>query len=199
MPEGLYQCSMLNAQCRMRNAQRSQLPNTQRGVWLVRCLNMNEQRLTSSAKPYDIHERLLDFAVEIVNAAQFLHTRGPIGARTFLSVALSRNVGGCECRRKRRRIESRRLHSEEPNRVERGKGVAISASHMSPRQFGRCGVRPARAGIRPAGPNYRQDRAQRLRNRQKRCPTCGQWRQGQRVRSDDESEPRTQNPFGIVH
>ena len=40
---------------------------------------MNEKGLTPSGKPYDIHERLLEFAVEIVNAAQFLHTRGPIG------------------------------------------------------------------------------------------------------------------------
>lgn len=48
-------------------------------MWLVRCLYMNEHRLTPSGKPYDIHERLLDFACEIVGAAQFLHTRGPIG------------------------------------------------------------------------------------------------------------------------
>ena len=40
---------------------------------------MNEQRLTPSGKPFDIHERLLDFACDIVRAAQFLHTRGPIG------------------------------------------------------------------------------------------------------------------------
>src|SRR6185436_3697768 len=39
---------------------------------------MNEQRLTASGKPFDIHERLLDFACDIVRAAQFLHTRGPI-------------------------------------------------------------------------------------------------------------------------
>jgi four helix bundle protein len=40
---------------------------------------MDEQRLTPSGKPFDIHERLLDFACEIVRAAQFLHTRDPIG------------------------------------------------------------------------------------------------------------------------
>jgi four helix bundle protein len=39
---------------------------------------MNTQRLTPSGKPFDIHERLLDFACDIVRAAQFLHTRGPI-------------------------------------------------------------------------------------------------------------------------
>jgi len=49
------------------------------GRWLVGCLYMNEQRLTPSGKPFDIHERLLDFACDIVRAAQFLHTRGPIG------------------------------------------------------------------------------------------------------------------------
>lgn len=40
---------------------------------------MNDQRQTPSGKPFDIHERLLDFACEIVRAAQFLHTRSAIG------------------------------------------------------------------------------------------------------------------------
>ena len=35
-----------------------------------------------SGKPYDIHERLLLFACDIVKASQFLHTRGGI-ARAF--------------------------------------------------------------------------------------------------------------------
>ena len=47
--------------------------------WLARCLNMTTQRLTPSGKPYDIHERLLEFGCDIVRTAQFLHTRGPIG------------------------------------------------------------------------------------------------------------------------
>ena len=49
---------------------------------------MNEQRLTASGKPYDIHERLLNFACDIVNAVQFLHTRGPV-ARAFSYQLLS--------------------------------------------------------------------------------------------------------------
>jgi four helix bundle protein len=49
---------------------------------------MNEQRLTPSGKPYDIHERLLIFACDIVNAVQFLHSRGPI-ARAFSYQLLS--------------------------------------------------------------------------------------------------------------
>jgi four helix bundle protein len=40
---------------------------------------MNTQTTTPSGKPYDIHERLLLFACNIVRTAQFLHTRGPIG------------------------------------------------------------------------------------------------------------------------
>jgi four helix bundle protein len=39
---------------------------------------MNTQKLTLSGKPYDIHERLLLFACDIVRVVQFLHTRGPI-------------------------------------------------------------------------------------------------------------------------
>ena len=49
---------------------------------LGRCLYMNQKRLTPSGKPYDIHERSLEFACDIVNAVQFLHTRGPV-ARAF--------------------------------------------------------------------------------------------------------------------
>ena len=65
----------------MRNAQCARLNggNDQTGHWLVGCLYMNERRLTPSGKPFDIHERLLEFACDIVRAAQFLHTRGPIG------------------------------------------------------------------------------------------------------------------------
>src|SRR5688572_15894134 len=49
---------------------------------------MHEKRLTPSGKPYDIHERLLIFACDIVNAVQFLHSRGPI-ARAFSYQLLS--------------------------------------------------------------------------------------------------------------
>ena len=39
---------------------------------------MDKPKTTPSGKPYDIHERLLLFACDVVGAAQFLHTRGPI-------------------------------------------------------------------------------------------------------------------------
>jgi hypothetical protein len=57
-------------------------------AWLARCLYMTQKRLTPSGKPYDIHERLLDFACDIVNAVQFLHTRGLV-ARAFSYQLLS--------------------------------------------------------------------------------------------------------------
>lgn len=40
---------------------------------------MKHSNLTPSGKPYDLHERLLLFACDIVGAVQFLHRRGPIG------------------------------------------------------------------------------------------------------------------------
>ena len=40
---------------------------------------MGNRTHANSKKPFDIRERLLEFACEIVRAAQFLHTRGPIG------------------------------------------------------------------------------------------------------------------------
>jgi len=42
---------------------------------------MEQTKLTPSGKPFDIHERLLLFACDIVRVTQFLHTRGPIGRR----------------------------------------------------------------------------------------------------------------------
>jgi len=55
---------------------------------------MNSQELTPHGKPYDIHERLLDFACDIVRAAQFLHTRGPIGrALSYQLLAAGTSTG----------------------------------------------------------------------------------------------------------
>jgi four helix bundle protein len=42
---------------------------------------MEQTKLTPSGKPFDIHERLLLFACDIVRVVQFLHTRGPIARR----------------------------------------------------------------------------------------------------------------------
>jgi hypothetical protein len=40
---------------------------------------MNHPTLTPSGKPFDLHERLLLFACDVVRAVEFLHKRGPIG------------------------------------------------------------------------------------------------------------------------
>jgi four helix bundle protein len=42
------------------------------------CICMEQTKLTPSGKPFDIHERLLLFACDIVKVTQFLHTRGAI-------------------------------------------------------------------------------------------------------------------------
>jgi four helix bundle protein len=41
-------------------------------------LDMSDKPTAPIGKPYDIHERLLEFACAIVSIAQFLHKRGPI-------------------------------------------------------------------------------------------------------------------------
>jgi len=43
--------------------------------------DMEQTKRTPSGKPFDIHERLLLFACDIVRLTQFLHTRGPIARR----------------------------------------------------------------------------------------------------------------------
>ena len=40
---------------------------------------MKQPTLTPSGKPFDLHERLLLFACDVVRAVEFLHKRGPIG------------------------------------------------------------------------------------------------------------------------
>ena len=48
----------------------------------------------TSKKPFDIRERLLEFACDIVRAAQFLHTTGPIGrALSYQLLTAGTSVG----------------------------------------------------------------------------------------------------------
>jgi four helix bundle protein len=42
---------------------------------------MEQPRRTKTAKPYDLHERTLLFAVDIVSAVQYLQRRGPVARR----------------------------------------------------------------------------------------------------------------------
>jgi four helix bundle protein len=58
------------------------------------CIHMEQTKLTSSGKPFDIHERLLLFACDIVKVTQFLHTRGAIGrALSYQILAAGTSVG----------------------------------------------------------------------------------------------------------
>jgi four helix bundle protein len=55
---------------------------------------MEHHRPASVQKPFDIHERLLCFACDVVRAAQFLHTRSPIGrALSYQLLAAGTSVG----------------------------------------------------------------------------------------------------------
>ena len=55
---------------------------------------MDDKKRTPSGKPYDLHERLLLFACDIVTAVQFLHRRGPIGrAVSYQLLAAGTSVG----------------------------------------------------------------------------------------------------------
>ena len=48
------------------------------GAAAAALLTMRTDPCTPNDKPYDIHERLLDFACGVVGVAQYLHQRGPI-------------------------------------------------------------------------------------------------------------------------
>jgi len=55
---------------------------------------MERPKVTSTGKPYDLHQRLLLFACDIIRAAQFLHRRGPIArALSYQLLAAGTSVG----------------------------------------------------------------------------------------------------------
>jgi four helix bundle protein len=55
---------------------------------------MDDKKRTPTGKPFDLHERLLLFACDIVTAVQFLHRRGPIGrAVSYQLLACGTSVG----------------------------------------------------------------------------------------------------------
>ena len=58
------------------------------------CFLMKHPTTTPSGKPYDIRERLLIFACDIVEASQFLHTQGAIArALSYQLLAAGTSVG----------------------------------------------------------------------------------------------------------
>jgi four helix bundle protein len=60
----------------------------------VFCLDMKQTILTASGKPFDLHERLLLFACDIVRAVEFLHKRGPIArALSYQILSAGTSVG----------------------------------------------------------------------------------------------------------
>jgi four helix bundle protein len=55
---------------------------------------MKQHSLTASGKPFDLHERLLLFACDVVRAVEFLHKHGPIGrALSYQILAAGTSVG----------------------------------------------------------------------------------------------------------
>jgi four helix bundle protein len=55
---------------------------------------MKHREKTPNGKPYDLHERLLVFACDMIRAVQFLHRRGPIArALSYQILAAGTSVG----------------------------------------------------------------------------------------------------------
>jgi four helix bundle protein len=55
---------------------------------------MKQPTLTASGKPFDLHERLLLFACDVVRAVEFLHRRGPVGrALSYQILSAGTSVG----------------------------------------------------------------------------------------------------------
>jgi len=151
---------------------------------------MNEQRLTPSGKPYDIHERLLEFAVEIVNAAQFLHTRGPIGRALSYQLLSAGTSAGASA-------EESDGASSHDDFIAKNR-IAVKEAKESRFRLRVC-RRSNLLDTRFDPLVQESDELVRilakivhnaLRNRKDRCPTCGQRRKPRRRgRSDDDSNP----------
>jgi four helix bundle protein len=55
---------------------------------------MRQPRTTPSGKPFDLHERLLVYACDVVRAVVFLHNRGPVGrALSYQILSAGTSVG----------------------------------------------------------------------------------------------------------
>jgi four helix bundle protein len=55
---------------------------------------MEQQDWSISEKPYDLRQRLLNFAVLCIRVVQYLHTRGPIAIKLSEQVLTSSNSAG---------------------------------------------------------------------------------------------------------
>jgi len=55
---------------------------------------MKQSTQTSSGRPFNLHERLLLYACDVVRAVEFLHKRGPIGrAHSYQILSAGTSVG----------------------------------------------------------------------------------------------------------
>ncbi len=55
---------------------------------------MKQPKSIAAGKPYDLHERLLVFACDVIGAVEFLHRRGPIGrGLSYQLLAAGTSVG----------------------------------------------------------------------------------------------------------
>ena len=68
--------------------------NGECGTVVAALLYMNDAETSPPAKPYDIHERLLVFACEIVRTAQILHNQGGIArALSYQVLSAGTSIG----------------------------------------------------------------------------------------------------------
>ena len=114
---------MLNAECSMPNAT----------LACCVCLYMSTIDRQPSGKPYDIHERLLDFACDIVRTAQFLHDRGPIARALSYQLLSAGTSAGANAAEGDGASSHNDFIAKNANRAEGGKGNAIPPARMSPR------------------------------------------------------------------
>ncbi len=97
-------------------------------------------------KPYDLRERLFNFACVITRLAQFLHTQGPIAIALSAQLLRKRDAGRRELRGGRRWIKPEGCSGEKADRPTRTERDVVPSSRLAPHRDTYPG---ARAGNKP--------------------------------------------------
>lgn len=122
-------------------------------------LGMKQPLFATTDKPYDIHERLLNFACDIVVTTQFLHCRGTDRACAFLPDPGRRHVDRRQRRGSRRCDESQGLHRKESDCVAGSKGNKVPPACLPALRTADRGIRSPDRRIRTTREDPRKDRS----------------------------------------
>jgi hypothetical protein len=99
---------------------------------------MEHTRTLSNGKPYEIRERLCEFACDVVNAAQKLHMKGPIAGALSLQLVKSAVSAAANAEEADDGVEQARFSREETDHAPRAERVTAPTSRPQENRVRRC-------------------------------------------------------------